>query len=753
LFEKPDELKHFALIQLIQSQHRLPVVDGTVVQAWDQEGTQPPFYHLVAALLTTWLDLEDFVEPVRNPHYADDRSFVWRERGNNNLYLHPPAENWRREPVLLAARLARWLSLLAGAGTILLTYGLARLVFGGEQADRWPSFASEPEKPGFTNNELFATQAALLAAALVAFLPQFLHVSSAISNDGLSVTLAAAALVLLASILRDGSSKRSALGLGLILGMGAITKLSLLYLLPLTGLVLVVEAIRRPAWPALAGQGLILGGLVGGLAGWWYGRNWLVYGDVTALNAHLLYRGGALEPRPTLAHLWQTELVGLELSFWAAYGAGQILLEPWLYDLLGWIKYIIFAGLGLGVWRALRPGRRGLANLATWPMLLLLGLWSVTIFIALLRWMQITPASWGRLLFPTLPALAVLTVWGLAQFSRLPFWRTPDRPLFPPLLGPALLLLFLFGLALISPFRYLAAAYGKPPLIPEAALARVDFSPLDLTYAGGLRLLGYRVEKPAIRAGEWLPVTLYWQASRPIAENYSSFVHLLDQEGQAIGQANTYPAGGHWPTSMLPPGQVLAATYHIFVPPAAETKAPLLTRLAFGIFTFDDPARAAKVALNRQGEVVEPVVSGLPLLPHHWPELNPQIPYSADFAGQIRLIGYDWVNQSWEAGTQPALTLYWQTLAPPGRDLTLFIHLVDPRTKRQITGFDGPPSFPTSLWQAGNTFIEPRRLALPADLAPGDYQLIIGWYEPATLARLSTTDGDMLPLLTVTVTP
>ena len=49
-FEKPDELKHFALIQFIQRQSQLPVVRKGVYQPWDQEGTQPPLYHILAAM-------------------------------------------------------------------------------------------------------------------------------------------------------------------------------------------------------------------------------------------------------------------------------------------------------------------------------------------------------------------------------------------------------------------------------------------------------------------------------------------------------------------------------------------------------------------------------------------------------------------------------------------------------------------------------------------------------------------------------
>src|SRR5262245_32561345 len=68
-FEKPDELKHLAVIQFIQTHGALPVVQPDLYRAWDQEGTQPPLYHMLAAWLVSGLDLSSFEEPARNPHY------------------------------------------------------------------------------------------------------------------------------------------------------------------------------------------------------------------------------------------------------------------------------------------------------------------------------------------------------------------------------------------------------------------------------------------------------------------------------------------------------------------------------------------------------------------------------------------------------------------------------------------------------------------------------------------------------------
>jgi len=759
LFEKPDEFKHFAMIQFIQNERELPLVEQNLYKPWDQEGTQPPLYHILAALTISWLDLSNFEEPPRNPHYVDERSFVWYERGNNNLYLHDVDEAWSLEPIFVAAHLSRWLSLLAGLGTISLTYLLARIIFVDPSA---PAQFRESRNQRFTIWHWLP----LLSAGLVAFIPQFIHVSSAITNDSLSATLAAAGLVVLALIITNGGSIRYALYLGLVLGLGAVTKLSLLYLLPLGELVLLFDLYRHRFWRKFLAQSVIIGGLILLLAGWWYWRNWQVYGDPTALAAHLLYRGGALDPTPTLVQIWQTEMTGLELSFWAAFGAGQILLEPWLYEVLRWVKILSLVGIGLGFWFGIKyqvssvrcqvsgTNQRPTHYALHPPQLIILALlffWCLIIFVALHRWMQITPASWGRLLYPALPALAVLSAWGLAQYGLLITLRNTQyairggRTL--SLLLPLILVVGLLILSFIAPFRYIRAAYAKTPLLTKNDIP-ADIEQVDLVYDDALRLIGYQIEETSIHPGEWLPVTLYWQAVKPIDKNYSAFVHLLTAEGK-IGESNTYPDGGNWPTSLLEPGKVLADTHYVFVSP--DVDAPAVIRLALGIFEFADPQRAAKPAVNSAGEVVEPIMGDIPLVPWEWPQLNPSQPQIANFARQIKLVGYDWPAQRVKPGDTIPLTLYWETLAAPGQNLNLFIHLID-RAGQQVAGFDGPPEFSTGFWQPGNTIIDTRQLAFPADLPLGDYQLVIGWYNLNDFARLPLNGGgDSLPLLTVTV--
>ena len=87
----------------------------------------------------------------------------------------------------------------------------------------------------------------------------------------------------------------------------------------------------------------------------------------------------------------------------------------------------------------------------------------------------------------------------------------------------------------------------------------------------------------------------------------------------------------------------------------------------------------------------------------------------------------------------PQLTLWWQATAPPGRDLTVFVHVLDAagRLAGQVDSMPDDNASPTSIWQAGDVVRDVR--ALPA--APAGGTLLIGLYDAATVTRLPATSG------------
>ena len=92
------------------------------------------------------------------------------------------------------------------------------------------------------------------------------------------------------------------------------------------------------------------------------------------------------------------------------------------------------------------------------------------------------------------------------------------------------------------------------------------------------------------------------------------------------------------------------------------------------------------------------------------------------------------------------LTLEWQSLAEPAAGYTVFIHLIDIADRPLVT-LDYTPlggSTPTYLWipkwLPGQRMLDPYRLQIPDDLAPGTYRIEVGMYEFSSGRRLHMAD-------------
>lgn len=96
------------------------------------------------------------------------------------------------------------------------------------------------------------------------------------------------------------------------------------------------------------------------------------------------------------------------------------------------------------------------------------------------------------------------------------------------------------------------------------------------------------------------------------------------------------------------------------------------------------------------------------------------------------------------AGTRLDVSLWLRSAAPGGRDLTVFVHVLD-ASGRLVAQHDAPPRAgmaPTSTWQPGEVVRDRHVVALPSSLAPGRYTLTAGLYDAETGARVPATSGD-----------
>jgi len=130
-----------------------------------------------------------------------------------------------------------------------------------------------------------------------------------------------------------------------------------------------------------------------------------------------------------------------------------------------------------------------------------------------------------------------------------------------------------------------------------------------------------------------------------------------------------------------------------------------------------------------------------------WPYVTDAVidhPQEVELGGWVRLRGFDLSPIGEIApGENLRLTLYWESLAATETDYKVFVHLAD--DAERIWGqHDGHPVdglAATSFWQPGDVVRDQVVLAVAPDAPPGEYQLLTGLYDEATMTRLPVTRG------------
>lgn len=83
----------------------------------------------------------------------------------------------------------------------------------------------------------------------------------------------------------------------------------------------------------------------------------------------------------------------------------------------------------------------------------------------------------------------------------------------------------------------------------------------DARFGDAIEWIGYDLPRVTFRAGEELRMTLYWRARAAADKPYTAFVHLLDANGQVIGQRDSQPLDGQAPTNTWRAEEYIADPY------------------------------------------------------------------------------------------------------------------------------------------------------------------------------------------------
>jgi hypothetical protein len=219
IYEGPDEIGHVLYTKHIAEGQGIPVQsrEYAITYGFGQEGSQAPLYYALNAALVRvlGLPLDDLKGlPPSNPFSTCGRP----ARYNVARYRHDPRrEEFPYQGAARAVHVMRLFSAALGAVTVAAVYAAARLAF------------PQPK------------EAAPLAAALVAFNPQFAFMGGVVNNDNLVNCLTVVAVALTVYFVRRGFTWWRALVLGLVCGLAPLAKLGGVMALAFAGMGLLAD--------------------------------------------------------------------------------------------------------------------------------------------------------------------------------------------------------------------------------------------------------------------------------------------------------------------------------------------------------------------------------------------------------------------------------------------------------------------------------------------------------------------------------
>lgn len=93
-------------------------------------------------------------------------------------------------------------------------------------------------------------------------------------------------------------------------------------------------------------------------------------------------------------------------------------------------------------------------------------------------------------------------------------------------------------------------------------------------FGDSIWLRGYRLEPVTAQPGETVEVTLYWQTTQPLQQDYHVFVQVIDLATLAkAGQSDGQPGCNRHPTTTWLPGDTVADRYRVTIEPEAASGA------------------------------------------------------------------------------------------------------------------------------------------------------------------------------------
>lgn len=236
---------------------------------------------------------------------------------------------------------------------------------------------------------------------------------------------------------------------------------------------------------------------------------------------------------------------------------------------------------------------------------------------------------------------------------------------------------------------------------------------------GDAALLGYAVSAIEPRGGDIIEFTSWWQNVANADDKLEIKLRDAADVETVLYRGALFPeaSGG------LNPTQALRARNEITIPPTAA-------------------AGYARVLVSLNGQAAPPIRLSLGETLRKFQAPIVQHPQLTRVGDSVQLLGYKLDHTEYRADEKLPLTLYWSASETPDASYKVFVHLVDAngvlRTQRDAIPQNN--TLPTNRWFAGEYVTDEYVLNLPANLAPGEYRILVGMYPQDGGARVPLKD-------------
>ena len=318
-----------------------------------------------------------------------------------------------------------------------------------------------------------------------------------------------------------------------------------------------------------------------------------------------------------------------------------------------------------------------------------------------------------------------------------------------------------------TPRAALPEAFGQYAVVPKAADGTLLHPPqyrTDIVFGDALRLVGFDILDGRHTEMPQTPLRFffYWQALKPVDQDYRFALYLLDENRQVKGTIDLgeLPGVQSWyPPTRWQPGETIKMEI---------SDMPWWTGqfaeygVALGVLAGDDPwARDARLLPQIGGsDLTIPLADEKTLAelmnfrtdPGGMPERSEARPatepprgttaQSASWTNGAELLGYRIADKAVSPGDELDVMLYWRAPKPLDKDYKVFVHVL--KDGQVIAQHDAEPElsgYPTTRWPAGQIIPDRHPIQIPPEAQPGRYSVMVGLYDPASGARAQLAQG------------